>query len=85
VPPIYLELDASGNRVGKIIEVFVIHLFEQRHEFLNRLKHCVYFLVGAPATLAMQAIVGAFTVTWFEFHCVLPPSLVMVTRDPEFK
>jgi hypothetical protein len=82
VPRTQSVLDATGYRVGKIIQVFVIHLFEQRHELLNRLKHCVDLLVGASATFAIQAIVGAFAVAWFEFHFVLPPGLVMATRDP---
>jgi len=74
--------DATGYRVGKIIQVFVIHLFEQRYELINWLKHCVDLLVGASATFAIQAIVGAFAIAWFEFHFALPPGLVMTTGDP---
>jgi len=70
--------DAAGYRVGEIIEVFVIHFFSQGYQFFNGLPHCVDFLVRAPTTIAVDAFVGAFTITWTEFHNVVPPAWAVV-------
>jgi hypothetical protein len=72
MPGTQFVFDTAGNGIGEIIKIFVVHLLEKCDQFLDRLTHRVYLLVAATATITIETLFGAFTVTWFEFHPVLP-------------
>ena len=72
MPGTQFVLDAAGNGIGEIIKIFVVHLFEQCDQFLDRSTHRVYLLVGATATITIKTLIGAFTVAWLEFHPAVP-------------
>ena len=72
MPGTQFVFDTAGNGIGEIIKIFVVHLLEKCDQFLYRLTHRVYLLVGAAATITIKTLFGAFTIAWLEFHTVLP-------------
>jgi len=68
----HLVLHASGNRVSKIIKVFVFHFFCQCHQGFDRFAHFRYLFVAAATTFAVGAFISAFAVAWDKFHYVFP-------------
>lgn len=72
MPGTQFVLDTAGNGIGEIIQIVVVHLFEQCDQFFDRSTHRVYLLVGAAATITIKTLIGAFTVARLEFHSALP-------------
>lgn len=72
MPGAQFVFNTACNGIGEVIEVFVVHLLIQCDQFLNRLTHGFYLLVGATTTITKETLFGAFTVTWLEFHTGIP-------------
>ena len=63
-----LVLDAARHRIGKVLEVFVLHLLRKGRKLLDRLAHRFDFLVRSAAALAVNPFVGAISITRYKFH-----------------
>jgi len=61
-------LDASGNPVREVLEIFVFHFIRVCHQRGDERSHFGDFFMAATATFAMCTFFGTFTGAGAEFH-----------------
>jgi hypothetical protein len=75
-----LELEAAGDTVGELFDVFVFHLLRVSDQRGDQGPHFGDILVAAAATFAVGSFFGAFTGAWTENHDRFPIRIRKILR-----
>ena len=71
MPLTHFVLDAAGDSVGEFSGIFLLHFLGEDDKFVHGNSHGCNFFMATATTLTVGAFVGAFTVAWNKFHCVI--------------